>query len=126
MKDLSDYLNSTSDIVEKAGAFYAFSNEQLEKQAKEGVQYIALGSGLICPKDNAKQLQSDMFDKLNKAVQQDIKENGIDSIIRRELYNHEAIYTNDIDSTVDALEIYNIDIEDIYRIYYEEIRKQDE
>lgn len=126
MKDLRDYLNSTSDIVEKAGAFYAFSNEQLEAQSKDGVKYISLGSGLICPKDNALQLKVDMFEKLDKAVQQDVQENGIDNIIKRELYNHEAFYTNDIDSTVDALEMYNIDVEDICRIYYQEMKKQDE
>jgi len=38
------------------GAFFAFSNEQFNEQKKDGVEYTHLFSGLIAPKNTAKEL----------------------------------------------------------------------
>ena len=42
----------------------------------------------------------------SSAIKKDIDENGIDGIIRRELYNHECFYTGDISNAVSFLEQY--------------------
>jgi hypothetical protein len=47
MKYLMDYMeNKQTKALNKAGAFFAFSNEQFDKAKKEGIKYISLGAGL--------------------------------------------------------------------------------
>ena len=46
----TDYL---TPILEANGAFFAFSQSQFDEQKKEGVIYVSMGAGLICPKENA-------------------------------------------------------------------------
>tara|TARA_Y100000310_G_scaffold37653_1_gene35324 strand:- start:134 stop:547 length:414 start_codon:yes stop_codon:yes gene_type:complete len=123
MKYLSDYTEEkTSNCLKKAGAFFAFSEKQLqegkkETNAKEGTKYIALGAGIICPEDTATQLVADMENVIKNGIAQDIKENGLTEIIKRELANHEAYYTGDIESTIEALADYPIRREAVQLVY---------
>ena len=110
MKYLSDYIEQAQTATfKKHGAFFAFSKKQLEEARVEGVKYASLGMGLICPTDNAIQLIEDMDTIHQSGIKQDIAENGLSAIIQRELHNHEAQITYDMDSTKDALEGYPID-----------------
>lgn len=118
MRDLRDYLESISPLIENAGAFYSFSDQKIKEQSKEAIQYISLGNGLMCPKDKAEELKQAMFDKLDESVKTDIRTNGIEAIVRRELRKSHC----DMDKTVDALEMYNLDIDYICELYYEEIK----
>jgi len=68
----------------------------------------------------------DMDENHTKGIEQDIKENGIDKIIVRELYNYECFYTGEIEDAVDALEAYKIDIEIIRKAYYTELPNSDQ
>lgn len=121
MKYLNDYTeDQINKIMEQYGAFFAFSNQQFDEKKKEGIKYVSCGAGLICPKDNAMQLMKDVIDVGQKGRKQDIQENGHEAIIKRELINHEAYYTGDVDSTVDALDGYNITREAIVAIYNKE------
>ena len=43
-------------LFKDTGAFFAFSNEQVDEQKQEGVKYVSLGAGMICPKENASRL----------------------------------------------------------------------
>lgn len=53
MKYLSHYLEEAqTKAFEKAGAFFAFSNSQFDEKKKDGVKYVDMGAGLICPKEN--------------------------------------------------------------------------
>jgi len=127
MKSLTDYTNTgLTNAMNKAGAFFAFGTEQFNKAKKEGVKYCEMGHGLICPSINAKQLMIDMDENHTKGIEQDIKENGIDKIIVRELYNYECFYTGEIEDAVDALEAYKIDIEIIRKAYYTELPNSDQ
>ncbi|NOH36598.1 DUF7659 family protein, partial [Vibrio chagasii] len=114
MKYLSHYIqNKQTQAFDEAGAFFAFSNQQLDESKKEGVKYASLGMGLICPVDNAKQLMTRLDSIVQEGIAEDIKENGKKAIIRRELFNHECFYTNDICDCVEKLEGYGISYDEI-------------
>jgi hypothetical protein len=118
MKYLSDYMQERQTAAfDKAGAFFAFSREQFDKSKVEGVKYVNLDMGLICPKENAATLLKELDDIYRESIQQDIAENGLNAIIQRELSNHEAYYTRNIDSTVDALADYPVTFDDIMKVF---------
>lgn len=109
MKYISDYIqDAQTQAFKDAGAFFAFSNKQLDEQKEPGITYTAMFAGLVCPVDNAKELVTALGDIHDAGIAQDIEENGIKGIIHRELANHEAQITNDIEDTFDALEQYGI------------------
>ena len=118
MKYLSDYMEERQTAAfRENGAFFAFSNEQLAKEKVEGVTYVNMGSGLICPKDNTKKLRKELDTIWTESIAQDLAENGKSGIILRELYNHEAFYVGEIDNTVRALEPYKFTEEEILAVY---------
>ena len=126
MKYLSNYLEKGSEaIMEKAGAFYAFSQEQFSEKEKDGVKYISLGSGLICEKGKEKVLIDELLENYDNAVAQDLKENGKYGVIKRELFNHEAFYTGSITDTQEALGSYGFTHEEILDVYRKEYKKID-
>ena len=91
MKYLSDYMEtSQTKAFEDAEAFFAFGWSQFEEQRKEGVNYVNMGWGLICPKENAQKLREELDDIYNRAIDQDVQENGAEGIINREYFNHEC------------------------------------
>jgi hypothetical protein len=52
-----------------------------------------------------------------QGIAADIAENGKENIIKRELYNHEAFYTDDITSTTEALDAYGFTVDEIRTVY---------
>ena len=126
MKYLSHYIqDKQTQAFNDAGAFFAFSNQQLDEAKKEGVKYASLGMGLICPVDNAKQLMTRLDSIAQEGIAEDIKENGKKAIIRRELFNHECFYTNEICDCVEKLEGYGISYDEIYEVF-NHIRKTED
>ena len=118
MKYLRDYIEEgQTKAITKAGAFFAFSDKQFDEASKAGIKYVNLFAGLVCPKDTAKQLLVELEEVNEAGIKQDIAENGTEGVVKRELENHEAYYTGDISSTVDALSLYQIPLEDIKRIF---------
>ena len=121
-----------SELFKEKKVFFAFS----DKQVKEGMAKInasdrkkltSLGSGMICPKTNAEQVIQGLDDIYRDCIKQDIKENGIDKIILRELCNHEAFYVGDINETIDILKDYpGITARDIKIVYLENFKKYTE
>lgn len=55
-----------SQVLAQNGAFWSFSDKQFNEQKKDNIKYVSMGSGLICPKENA--------DKLNNELTQATKE----------------------------------------------------
>lgn len=49
MKSLSE--EAMTALLKENGAFFAFSDKQFNEQKKEGVQYVNVFAGLVCPKD---------------------------------------------------------------------------
>lgn len=118
MKYLSDYTkDATSIAMEKYGAFFAFSVSQFNEKRVEGVAYAQDGSGMIAPKENFKALVEELNKIHEDGIKQDIAENGIEAIIRRELNNHECDYTGDVTDAVDALEGYGVSHEQVLNVY---------
>ncbi|EDK30745.1 hypothetical protein VSWAT3_25719 [Vibrionales bacterium SWAT-3] len=126
MKYLSHYIqDKQTQAFNEAGAFFAFSTKQFDEAKKEGVKYASLGMGLICPVDNAKQLMTSLDSIAQEGIAEDIEENGKKSIIRRELFNHECFYTNDICDCVEKLEGYGISYDEVYEVF-NHIRKTED
>lgn len=114
MKYLSDYINNAqTEVFNKHGAFFAFSNKQFDEKKQNGVKYVSLGAGLICPVNNAKQLNTDLNAVWDAGIKQDLAENGIKAIIHRELANHECQITGDYSEVIDKLSAYGITSEQI-------------
>lgn len=123
MKYLSDYITEKqSALFKKHGVFFAFSEKQYEEQKREGVVYVSLGMGTLCPKENAKAFIEEHHNVVNEGIAEDIAENGIDGVILRELDNHEAYYTGDATSTVESLEGYPVTREQVWELF----RKEDQ
>ena len=116
MKYLSDYMDAKqTEVFNKYGLFFAFSNEQLDtnktKLIESGLlepddKLTNLGSGAIVPSKYAQQAVDELDTIYTDAIAQDINENGIEAIIIRELDNHEYCITCDITDTVDKLADY--------------------
>lgn len=109
MKYLSDYMeNKQTAAFNQFGAFFAFSDSQFNEKAIKCFKYASLGSGLIAPVGNAKPLYEALETIHTEAMAQDVSENGIKAIIRRELANHECQITCDYSDALDKLEPYGI------------------
>lgn len=118
MKTLNDYKDDAiSALLDKYGAFFCFGNKQFEEKRKPGVKYADCGAGLLVPSEHAHTVIAGIIEIGAQAVEQDKKENGKEKIIERELFNHEAFYTNDISSTVEALQVYGYTQEDVWPIF---------
>jgi len=121
MKYLSDYAqDGISAAMDKYGAFFAFGREQFEAKRVEGVIYASTPMGMIAPKENMAALIAEINAVYEAAVKQDVEENGIEAIIRRELSNYECYYTGDIDDAVNALETYGVDREQVCTVFLTE------
>ena len=98
--------NDINDLCSKLGVFWAFSNEQFHKNKTpipEGEKYVDIGAGGFIPKSKV-----DAFLAGMKAIDEEFNNAMKDqkariAHIKYELNNHEAYYTRDITSTLDAL-----------------------
>ena len=123
MKSSSDYTqDKTSALFSRLGVFFAFSSEQFEKSQVKDVVYINMGAGMVCPKENVKELTDEFQKIIKEGREEDLSENGRVGIIHRVLANYETQITGDIGDTVDALEDYGITREEIqaeYQSFYQ-------
>ena len=114
MKNLSNYTEeSQTNLFNECGSFFAFGQNQFNEAKKDGVTYVSMGAGLICPKKNVQKMINGL-DNINKSgIELDLKENGKKAIIHRELANHECQISMDITDCVDKLGDYPITKEEI-------------
>ncbi len=126
MKYLKDYTDQAiTELFEKHGAFFAFSDKQLDEAKNKDLPrsaYVSMGAGLIAPKSEAKELASWIDKVTTKRIALDLEENGKEAIILRELHNHECFYTGDyLDPNMKAsLSGYGFTDQDIYDVYRSE------
>ena len=99
----TDYL---TPILEANGAFFAFSQSQFYEQKKEGVTYVSMGAGLICPKENADKLHEEVKRNSKKAIKAEIKKKGAKAIIRHAYFNHECQISMSTEDAENALKRY--------------------
>ena len=118
MKYLKDYTEQAqTDLFNELGVFFAFSMDQYNSQALKGVKYVSLGSGLIVPKENAKRLMKKLRKITDRGMKMDLKENGREGVIKRELLNHESFYTGEIDQAFAILKAYGIKMEEVLNVF---------
>ena len=107
MKYLQDIIQERqSACFKKHGAFFAFSDKQFNEAKDPNIpldQYCNGPFGMIMPKDNAKAFGKEINQIIADGMKEDIELHGVNAVIVRELNNHEAYYTGDISSTVEAL-----------------------
>jgi hypothetical protein len=124
MKHLSDYTEkATTELMKYNGAFFAFGNKQFEEKKQDGVKYVHLFGGLICPKDNAKNIYSGLDKIRSKGIAKDIAENGLNKIIHREFANYECQISMDYTDAKNSLSDYPITDEDLareWKIYFQD------
>lgn len=108
MKYLSHYTEKAqTELINKTGAFFAFSNEQLNRQKKEGTKYTFFkGSGMFVPTENKEELLEGLEKIQEEGIKKDVEENGAKGIIRREYFNHECHIPCDTYDARIALEKY--------------------
>ena len=131
MTGLSKYTqDKQTNLFNKYGVFFAFSNEQLKEGLEdlkskgilnEGEKLMRLPMGMLAPSKHAQKVMNKLSKIHSDGRAQDIAENGKEKIIIRELYNYESFYTGDISDTVDALELYGFSYDDIYEVYRKEL-----
>jgi len=120
--------SNLDQIFSKYGAFFAFSDKQLRESAKDGVTYVHLGHGLICPKSSHKELYAEMKEDSKRVIAEDLAMNGKNQIIWRELANYECQISGSIEDAVSALEDYDIteaEIAEEYRKYFDHCCEHD-
>lgn len=127
MKYLSDYVQEKqSAMFERLGIFFAFGQKQFDEQKQEGVEYVGRYGWMCIPKENVEKFKEEHEKIVMEWIQQDIKENWIEKIIERELINHEAYYTGDIEDTIDALSSYDVSYEQVKKVYKNTYEKNSE
>ena len=129
MKSLNEYIEEAqTKVFDEARAFFAFGKKQFDEKKQDGVKYVDVGYGLICPKEKTEWLINELENIHKRGIEQDIKENGVEAIIHRELANYETQITGDITAVVDALESYGITEDQIkkeYKIFFKKCVKND-
>tara|TARA_R110002073_G_scaffold315726_2_gene488403 strand:+ start:241 stop:648 length:408 start_codon:yes stop_codon:yes gene_type:complete len=123
MKYLSEYMEGKqTKLFKDNNVFFAFGDRQLKEglkkhKIKDSNLVCSLGAGMVCPKENAKTVVESLHRIYTDSVKEDLKENGKEAVILRELENHECFYTGSIDDAIEKLEDYPITKEEIRKVY---------
>ncbi|APX10072.1 hypothetical protein SL034_004316 [Vibrio harveyi] len=115
----------TTQVIDKFGGFFAFSNKQVDealiKNKENGFSglvsdYCSLGAGLIVPKATAKEFLAE-WDKVGEQGKKEYLETYTkEEIIGYELNNHEYGYTYDLTDTFEAVEHLGFTLEDVREV----------
>lgn len=114
MKNFDEKINH---LLKKYNGFFAFSEKQFEEAKKENVKYVWRGAGLYHEAGKSEEFDEDFKLISKEAIEQDLKENGKEAIIERELENYECYYTNDINEAVINLKDYDITFDEVNFIF---------
>jgi hypothetical protein len=118
MKTLSTYTEEKiNHLFTKYNGFFAFSQKQFEEAKKEDIKYVSRGGGLYHEAGKSKEFDADYKLMIREAIEQDLKENGKETIIERELMNYECYYSYDITDAVAKLSDYNITYDEIRAVF---------
>ena len=106
-----------TEVFNKYGTFFAFSDAQFKEQREEGVEYVSLGSGMITPKATAGEMLKDMDKAIDNAIAKDKELNSKEAIILRELLNYECFYTGSPRDAIEALKDYDYTKEEVLEVF---------
>ncbi|UUA75157.1 DUF7659 family protein [Cellvibrio sp. QJXJ] len=90
VKNLYDYIDELQNkLLADNGAFFATPTAWAQKQKVEGVSYVGLKTLLsgcvLCPADNASELDEKLKCIRQTAIAYDLAKNGKDGVIQREI-----------------------------------------
>jgi len=118
MKYLTHYTQEAqTELFKRTGTFFAFGKEQFMNQVKPNTTYVELGNGMYCEKEHLDTLKSELPKIQTEGIERDLEENGVDAIIRRELFNHECFIQMDYSEVVENLKAYGITQEQVRLMY---------
>jgi hypothetical protein len=104
MKSINDYTDQlTSKLFAENGAFFAFGQKQFDEKKKEGIKYVDLGAGLVCPEDKGINVINQFDEIFKTAIKQQVEDFGAEKIIKHEYFNHETQITGDVQQVLDVL-----------------------
>ena len=106
-----------TEVFNKYGTFFAFSDKQLKEQRKEGVTYVSVGSGMITPKETAREMLEALDKAIDKGIEKDKELNSKKQIILRELINYECFYVCSPAEAIENLKPYNYTESEIIEVY---------
>lgn len=125
MKPFSSFTQSKqTELFNKYGVFFAFSQKQFEEQKKPDTKYVSLDGGMIAPKDSYRKFLKEFENTMVKAKIEYLKQYSKKDIIWFELANHEAGYTMSWSSTFEAVEYLGITKEEVQGEFREWLRYQ--
>ncbi len=110
---------SNSEIIARLGVIFAFSTTQFNESKKEGVKYVNMGAGMICPKENQAELRAGLAEQWTAFLKQDKEERTKETIIESCLSNYECFYTGDIEDAWGELEDYGYTQEEVMTVLRE-------
>ncbi len=117
MENFTDFIaDKNTMLLNKYGAFFAFSQDQFEKSREAGVEYIS-AHGLVVPKTKAKSYFDERNSMTIKAKEEYLKVYDLKDIIRYELFNYEAFYTYSIEDSLEALEFFGANKEQVQKVF---------
>lgn len=107
-----------TELFNRLGVFFAFSDKQFKEQAKDGVEYCTvLGAGDCVPKQHAKEFAEQLELIHKEGREKELAEKGLDQIIEDELANYECWYTGYIDDAMPSLEAYGATREQVLTVF---------
>lgn len=108
-----------TQLFNRLGVFFAFSQKQFDEQKVEGVEYVsALGMGDVVPKQNVAELRQELARIHREGRAKELAEKGIDKIIEEHLSNYECFYTGDISDAMESLEHYGVTEEQAWKVFF--------
>lgn len=102
-----------NSALQSNGAFFAFSKSQFEEQKQEGINYISIGHGMVCPSENIDKLIHEMENISKNRISWELENNTKKEIIWYELANHECQIVGNYSEVVELLTEYGITREEI-------------
>ena len=102
-----------TEILNAAGAFFAFNRQQFEDQKQEGSTYESIRFGLICPEGYGQSLLANLDSATSEKIQWELANNTKKDIIWYQLANHECQITCDYSEVVELLAAYGITKDEI-------------
>lgn len=102
-----------NDLLIANGAFFAFTEQQYNDEALQGVEYKRLYAGMLCPSDNVKTVMNGLNSLSDEKIQYELSNNSLKTIIWDSLANYECQISGDYSDAYEALKPYGITADDI-------------
>lgn len=125
-KKLSSYTDQPiTELFNKYGAFWAFSNSQFNEAKKDNIEYVTFWGNCFCDKTTVKLFINEYHSIFEQQKNLFLLENKKEDIIKYELANYESFYTGEIEEAFEVLKQYGFTLEEVKKVYYQELPNYD-